>query len=1053
MTQIGDFFARIISAGGSRGLSGDAELVLAPDPALAFFNERLRRHTTSDDLVAEPERLWDSSGFLSGRGGLRSHVLAERGNGVLGLTDILVVVNQDDWRRSFREVRRPWVDRVQGLLRDRFDRFAEEEDIHTLYPQREVGFTVVEDGGEELRGHSLGLERGQFVTGLLPNLYGGAVGASRPVVAIHLNLPGEWEGYREVGRLWSDQVLFTVGTHWLDNASHPALREPALYRLYRYGDGSFVHVVNPEVRDRYHISNQLTPGGASVLSLEDANGEAVAYIVVAVLDHDRQTPRKPTADAPARPITLSTVPTADRSPPMLLAGSKTVVPLELDERILTLRESGALLQKVHFARFMEGYDVFIGRSGEVATALPRPAASLHVRGRQVSIEAHLPGVRLDHAPLVVDAPEFITGERVISVGGHELRYRDLSGVQEDGWPYLGEIRRIGSTAHMVFGSRYLVGRDPRCKVRLPDEPHNDNIVWRPELRSGGSIRSRNGEIPKSRFYIDSIMVASEHAEVDLTDEPRLLSRARHCYTYVRRDGAIYPLYPAKDGGGPMEMGLRPGDELLVGNCVFEVALTDPDTRPPASLAPEPLSAEVLAQAMDDDELADPGAADPFDVPAAAGLGEAGRRPEALSLSGAGLDSFTMEDAPSVGALDPRVAAPMLPEPPRASAPMLPEEPPIAAPMLPEEPPIAAPMLDVSISDFVSGGDEVSAEIMPEDAPTRRGPRAPSASSGPASMSDGLETPLADAFDRAGPEAPPPAPQVPAARPRPPVSDATDDPTAVPVRPPPPVAILPSGDSILGNDLVPDPPAGLLPPSGAARSAAGAVAVVDEADWQLELSRPGRLVLIGWMVSGRQTLGNHAQADIVLPENRSSPEQRFGPMDYAEVFARGRRASLDRLAPTEVRLLQGDGEVAKITDPHRARIEVLRRDPDGEEDFAIGLTLETDGALPDPRARLLRIDRSDRMAAALFTLGVPLRQTRAIDLAGVSCRVRFDGNNLQLAGYLSDYRRADGGFRPFFMGGPEGGFQTLPEDGTPVTLDPGDRLISGSAVYVFERQGG
>ena len=1045
MTQIGDFFARIISAGGSRGLSGDAELVLAPDPALAFFNERLRRHATTDDLVAEPERLWDTSGFLSGRGGLRSHLLAERGNGVLGLTDILVVVNQDDWRRSFREVRRPWVDRVQGLLRDRFDRFAEEEDIHTLFSQRDVGFRVVEDGGEELRGHSLGLERGQFVTGLLPNLYGGAVGASRPVVAIHLNLPGEWEGYREVGRLWSDQVLFTVGTHWLDNASHPALREPALYRLYRYGDGSFVHVVNPEVRDRYHISNQLTPGGASVLSLEDANGVAVAYIVVAVLDQERQTPRRPAADAPPRPITLSTVPTADRSPPMLLAGSKTVVPLELDERILTLRERGALLQKVHFARFMEGYDVFIGRAGEVATDMARPAASLHVRGRQVSIEAHLPGVQLDRVPLQVDAPEFITGERIISVGGHELRYLDLSGIEEDGWPYLAEIRRMGSTAHMVFGARYLVGRDPRCKVRMPDEPHNDNIVWRPELRSGGSIRSRNGEIPKSRFYIDSIMVASEHAEVDLIDEPRLLSRARHCYTYVRRDGAIHPLYPVKDGGGPMEIGLLAGDELLVGNCVFEVALTDPDSRPPASRAPEPLSAEVLAQAMDDDDLGDSPVADPFDVPAAAGLGEAGRMPVALALSGGGMDSFTMEDAPSPSAIDPRIAPPMLPAEPR-----------IAAPMLPAEPRIAAPMLDVSISDFVSGDDEVSAEITPErtdDPPSRGGG---SDFAGPASMSSGLETPLADAFEDGRAAPPPPAPRVPLARPRPPASDASDasdDPTAVPVRPPPPVAIEPSGDSILGNDLVPDPPAGLLPPSGAARAGAGAVAVVDEADWQLELSRPGRLVLLGWMVSGRQTVGNHAGADIVLPENRSDPAQRFGPIDYAEVFARGRGASVDRLAPTEVRLLQTGHEVAKITDPDRARIEVLRRDPDGEEDFAIGLTFEADGTLPDPRARLLRIDRSDRMVAALFTLGVPLRQVRTLDLAGVSCRARFDGSDLQIAGYLADYRGADGGFRPFFVGGPDGRFQTLPEDGTPVTLSVGDRIISGSAVYVFERQGG
>jgi hypothetical protein len=203
------------------------------------------------------------------------------------------------------------------------------------------------------------------------------------------------------------------------------------------------------------------------------------------------------------------------------------------------------------------------------------------------------------------------------------------------------------------------------------------------------------------------------------------------------------------------------------------------------------------------------------------------------------------------------------------------------------------------------------------------------------------------------------------------------------------------------------------------------------------------------VTGTLTLGNHGCADLILPESRSDRDQVFRPMDYLEVFARGGRARLERLAPSEVRLFQGGQPVEAISDPDAARVEILRRDPDGFEDFAIRLTLERSDQLPDPRARLLKIDLSDRMVRALFTLGLPLRQPRSVELGGVACRLTCDGDALELSGYLPAYRRADGSFRPFFLGSPARGFQTLPEDGTPVLLRPGDRLIAGSAVYIFE----
>ncbi len=349
MGPFGDFFARILSAGDSRGLSGDSGLVLPPKPALTYFNERLRRHATADDLVAEPERLWDTSGYLSQRKGLRGHLLAERGSSVLGISDVLVIINQEDWRRSFGDQRRPWVERAKTLLAERFASACEAEELKLAFPERPLGFTIVRDGGEEMGGHALGLTRGEFVTGLLPNHHTGPRQGANAVVAVHLLLPGVWSNYREVGRLWSDQVLLTLGTHWLDNIQHPALREPALYRLHRCEDGSFVHVLNPELRGQYRLSSQETPGGASVLTVETESGEAVAYLVLEVLSAAHESP----SAAPRRSPSL-----ADASGPAgagrgLQQGSQTMVPQRLRETMLTLQERGALLQKDHFGRIMD----------------------------------------------------------------------------------------------------------------------------------------------------------------------------------------------------------------------------------------------------------------------------------------------------------------------------------------------------------------------------------------------------------------------------------------------------------------------------------------------------------------------------------------------------------------------------------------------------------------------------------------------------------------------------------------------------------------------------
>ena len=1039
MAHNGELLTRILSAGGSRGLSRDVEPVLSADPRVAFFSSALRRHRVPGDLVADPNRVWSADG--GDRAGLRGHLLGERGTGVLGFSDLLLIINSADWRRSLRDVRVPWVERAATVLADQVDAFCRAEGLTRVFPERPVGFRILQDGGPEMHGASIGLGEGEVVTGVLPGLHTGRVAGSRPVVAVHLNLPGHWAGYREVGVLHSDQLLLTIGSHWLDGFSHPALEVPALYRLHHDGQGGFLHVISPEVKDGYRIREHPSGAGPSVLRIERADGSVLAWMLLQLADEDAvPVPAPPRSDALAMGEQSAAAHGAPEPGPGLAAG-RSVVPQGVDGRLVTLRETGALLQKVHFARFMEGYDVYLDHGGYVSTDAPCPAATLHVRGRQVSLEAHVGGVGLDGVALAPEAPVFVSGDGRITVGEAVLEWKDLSGVRAPGWPYLGELRRVGATSHVVEGQSHRIGRDSRCTVRLPDEPHNDNIVWRPELREGGSIRSRNGEIPKSRFYIDSIMVASEHAELDLTSAPILRSLARDCYTYVRRGREVLPLHPQRRKGGPLECELVDGDEILVGNCAFRISWAAPEavasevfvtseelvaaldvTEPAAPRAAVVAAARAAVVVEEEEESPVPSApadlGDPYGLPPAAGLGERGGAPPPLPF-GEGPDALLRGSGDTIDALD----VPTTPATPRSA-------------------------LGLPGSDAASSG---ATDAL--DAPTRPGSGPLDLLDAPTRPSTGavdvLDAPTRPAFSTgrahlaAGPGAG--GQHAPAAL------GATDDPTAVPAgRAPPPVAVDASADSLLGDLDDPMPSAmglGRTSPDAGPTDETG-VLTVDEAAWQHELSRPARLVLRGWMVSGTVVVGNHADADVVLPENRSEAEQVFRASDYLELYVRGRRGQFRTLSPDAIATVAGETR-AEGDDVDGLSVSVTRRDVDGAPDFDITLEVVDDPGLPDPRARLLRLDRADRMASALFTLGLPFRQARPVQLGGITARVTFDGSHVSVEGYLHTYRQPDGRWQPFFVRSAGGAFRTAPEDGTPIVLAPGDELVSGRSVYVFE----
>ena len=664
---------RLIGGSDARGLSGDARRVLSSDPAVAFYDACLQRHRSPADLVADPAQVWRVNRPDGRAMGLVAHLQAASPERLFSLTELLVVVSDADWERSVDNHGPRWMEHLQRVLQERFEAWCAQTGVSRREPAPPLGLRILVDGSSDTHGQRIGLGPGEFVTGLLPNRYAGPTATSRPMISLMVNLPGVWQGYREVARLYEDQDLLTIGNHWLDNFSHPALVAPALYRLQYDPEEGLVHLTSPDVSGGFTLTRHDGADDASVYGLVRGDGHVVAWLVLAVVDPSAPPASAPTgqvsgpppasrpsegavptwqddADGGAEPLagrqrdersphpaagasveaddpTLSdveTMPTVPASPMADSDGSSGAVADAAAEEpegaatpvmvgtaeaagveggLVTVREAGVLLQRVHFRDVMLGYEVYISATGEVGSDLPDPAATVQVVGRHVRLFAHRPGVQVADQEVPVHSAVVLGASTRLNIAGVTLDYHDRKDVRLRGWPYLGEIRRPGANIHLTRGAMHAVGRDPRARVRLPDDSHHGNIIWRPEVDGGATIRSRNGDIPKSSFTLDSIMVASHHAELDLTgDAPRLLNTANHCFSFVGRPGTDehtwITLSRQQRALGTQETLLQSGDELYIGNCILRVDWADeaPPTRP--SVHPPPMSFSLAEEAPD-----------------------------------------------------------------------------------------------------------------------------------------------------------------------------------------------------------------------------------------------------------------------------------------------------------------------------------------------------------------------------------------------------------------------------------------------------------------------
>ena len=223
-------------------------------------------------------------------------------------------------------------------------------------------------------------------------------------------------------------------------------------------------------------------------------------------------------------------------------------------------------------------------------------------------------------------------------------------------------------------------------------------------------------------------------------------------------------------------------------------------------------------------------------------------------------------------------------------------------------------------------------------------------------------------------------------------------------------------------------------------------VINDENVQFELARPARLVQIGWALSGDALVGNYLGCSVIVPEMRYDDDQEFPPRDYFKLKVRGARGKAE-LINAEDAAMQKDGDaIVNIKGLDGVSFEIVRRDEDGDEDFRVQLGLDPDFEVPDPRGRLLRIDAEDPVVMGLFATGLPLSAKHPVQLGPIHANATYDAGKVVLSDYINSYRLPDGRYEPFFVRQGDSPFRTVPEDGRPVDLSPGDLLIAGTSVF-------
>ena len=591
------------------------------------FNDCFMVHDAEGDFVRNPEYLWSPGPYWAARAGLDAHLrrLADDLGGSV-YSDVLLVLHPEDHARSRSSLLRSWDAAVENELGDCWARLVESQGWTMAMPDRRFQLRVLADGDPRLGG-TLGLEPGQFATGLMSNLH---LGPGDEAVALAEVFAADARGrFQSLGTLWSDQLAFTVGAHALDNGRMEALGDSALYTIHRIpGEPGLHHRVGVGREDRVVIETGHALGGETIRVVDASRGKLLVEVMLVAAGHlaaevrDGAMSASRRADSPRvalpafAPVALSFVGGTILPEDLDLGeiGAFSIVPEALPDRVFSLVERGFLLQRLHFRDVMRGYTVEMDRDGRIAPKVGAAVLALQVLEDRVTVQAMERDLAVDGQPLAkCEERPLDAAQHELSWRGGSARWSSMRRVRDRKWPYIGSITAPRRMTPLPEGETYTVGRDSRaCDVPLPDRPVADNILWRDGATSG-EVQVHGGAVDRRSFRTDAICVATKAASIDLgNEEPRLTNLSPSCPIHVlRTDGEAVRL--RKDAS----TALQAGDELCIGNQLFSLVAPGSVEQPLRALgvpAPTPASQSTIPR--------------PGERRRAAKLAETARRPSA-----------------------------------------------------------------------------------------------------------------------------------------------------------------------------------------------------------------------------------------------------------------------------------------------------------------------------------------------------------------------------------------------------------------------------------------
>ncbi|MGC6510154.1 MAG: hypothetical protein ACON4U_17170 [Myxococcota bacterium] len=514
---------------------------------------------------------------------------------------------------------------------------------------------------------------------------------------------------------------------------------------------------------------------------------------------------------------------------------------------ITLQSFGYLLQRIHFAKYMEGYHIYLLQDGTISSQSLHPIARVTLTNEKMTLLSLRDNLSV--GPNLLNKDDTLLLDTSLSIIYNNVHFLFIPHPQNpvSGWPYRAEIQTKATPINISFNNKSLIriGRKSSCEIVLPSHSKNDNIIWKPEFEFKDSVPTGAGYTSKSRFSTDTIMVSTEHAGVRHENGLFVLQNiGKNCSCFIRRDDSIFALTPPQDSDkaeAREDITLQNNDLLYIGNRLFRVQMNAQRNEP--HLDPSRFIHEAFPTHMD----------------APSRSTQTIEHNEVESLAAQAKRFF----APKSSSNSEQVSD--VPETPKVH----------------------------SFSESEKSNIEQHATTLSSQA--KRNKERPS----------NRHTPLS------------------------------------------PQQMLQSAKTI-----------NLIEPTDSETNANPPVDI-PEYIWELSLSSSHQIRLLGWLIKGSLRIGNTADHDIIIPENRIQSSQVFQPQDYCTLhFRRGTNAFTSHDSSDIII------EPSKDNEASETRFHIVRRGLHGSEDFRITLEPQTSSVIPS--SMNLSIDRGDETVASMFT---------------------------------------------------------------------------------------